>query len=189
MAYAKATGLGGASIWSIDLDDFQGICGKQWQMLSIVSKVLKQEQRVPTEPCSEEGLFTDPDNCSGYLLCYKGTLRRGHCGIGRFFDSSQGRCVKANPQICNPGHSDRFTLYSSVHRPRVAEALEVLEVDARVVCYVTSWSLYRKGEGKFVPERLDSRLCTDVVYAFAGLNPETLSIQAFDPWADIENSK
>lgn len=49
--------------------------------------------------------------------------------------------------------------------------------------------MYRKGEGKFVPEHLDARLCTDVVYAFAGLNPETLTLHSFDPWADIENSE
>lgn len=59
----------------------------------------------------------------------------------------------------------------------------------RVACYMTSWALYRKGDGKFVPEYLDSSLCTDIVYAFAGLNPETLLAQPFDPWADIENSE
>lgn len=63
-----------------------------------------------------------------------------------------------------------------------------MDTAARVVCYLTSWSLYRKGDGIFVPERLDSRLCTDVIYAFAGLNPDTLLLQPFDPWADIENS-
>lgn len=57
------------------------------------------------------------------------------------------------------------------------------------MCYVTSWALYRKEDGKFVPEHLDSQLCTDIVYAFAGLNPETLLIESFDPWADIEHSK
>lgn len=40
----------------------------------------------------------------------------------------------------------------------------------------------------FVPERFDPRLCTDVIYAFAGLNPDTLLLQPFDPWADIEHS-
>lgn len=38
-----------------------------------------------------------------------------------------------------------------------------------------------------MPEHLDSRLCTDVVYAFAGLNPDTLMVQPFDPWADVNN--
>lgn len=69
------------------------------------------------------------------------------------------------------------------------ERLELKQSESRVVCYTTSWALYRKGEGKFVPEHLDPRLCTDVVYAFAGLNPDSLLIQPFDPWADIENSK
>lgn len=57
------------------------------------------------------------------------------------------------------------------------------------MCYVTNWAFYRKGEGKFVPEQLDSRLCTHIVYAFATLEPERLIMKEFDMWADIENSK
>lgn len=59
----------------------------------------------------------------------------------------------------------------------------------QVVCYVTNWSFYRKAEGKFVPENLDGRLCTHVVYAFATLDPEKLIMKEFDPWADLDNSK
>lgn len=58
-----------------------------------------------------------------------------------------------------------------------------------MACYFTSWASYRKKEGKFVPEHLDPRLCTHIIYAFASLDPETLTIQPFDTWADIENSK
>lgn len=57
------------------------------------------------------------------------------------------------------------------------------------MCYVTNWAFYRKGEGKFVPENLDQRLCTHIVYAFATLDPERLIMKEFDMWADIENSK
>lgn len=56
------------------------------------------------------------------------------------------------------------------------------------MCYVTSWGFYRKGEGKFVPEHIDQRLCTHVVYAFASLDAEKLIMKEFDPWADIDNS-
>lgn len=125
---------------------------------------------------------------------FLGHLYRGLCGIGRFYDPVRGRCVTASAEVCDPGHSDQFSYVSqSLERLRQRHRLEKLELaeesTPRVVCYLTSWAMYRKGEGKFVPEHLDSRLCTDVVYAFAGLNPETLQVHSFDPWADIENSK
>lgn len=113
--------------------------------------------------------------------------------MGRFYDPNLGRCVRARPEICDPGHSDKFSNQSSrleqLRELQRVDKLEFLEDGPRVVCYVTSWAMYRKGEGKFVPEHLDSRLCTDVVYAFAGLNPETLTLQPFDPWVDIDNSE
>lgn len=117
---------------------------------------------------------------------------QGQCGFGRFFSSAKGRCVKASSDVCQPGQFDRIQGDHYQTEITDTEELQNLEFStekgARVVCYVTSWSLYRKGDGLFVPERLDSRLCTDIIYAFAGLNPDTLTIQPFDPWADIENS-
>lgn len=61
--------------------------------------------------------------------------------------------------------------------------------DKKVVCYMTSWAFYRRGDGKFVPERVDSRLCTHIVYAYASLSPDDLIAKEFDPWTDITNSK
>ena len=57
------------------------------------------------------------------------------------------------------------------------------------MCYFTSWAFYRKGDAKFVPEHMDSRLCTHIVYAYASLDPEELTVKPFDNWADIENSR
>nr|ANC95004.1 putative chitinase 5 [Lygus hesperus] len=57
----------------------------------------------------------------------------------------------------------------------------------KVVCYFTNWAWYRKGKGKFVPEDIDTNLCTHVVYAFAVLDAEKMEIKVFDSWADIDN--
>jgi len=56
-----------------------------------------------------------------------------------------------------------------------------------VVCYIASWSVYRKGQGKFSVEDIDPTLCTHLVYAFAGLNSTTNSIYSLDPHYDITN--
>jgi chitinase len=60
--------------------------------------------------------------------------------------------------------------------------------DFRVVCYFTNWAWYRPGIGKFLPENIDPELCTHIVYGFAVLNRDTLTIQPHDSWADIDNN-
>lgn len=92
-----------------------------------------------------------------------------------------------SPQICKHNVFDKIVSQGSSSTTSSKKMLQ--QTGPRVVCYMTSWALYRKGDGKFVPEHLDSSLCSDIVYAFAGLNPETLLVQPFDPWADVENSE
>ncbi|CAG9802300.1 unnamed protein product [Chironomus riparius] len=57
----------------------------------------------------------------------------------------------------------------------------------KVVCYFTNWAWYRPGIGKFKPEDIDYKLCTHIVYGFAVLNRDSLTIQPHDSWADIDN--
>lgn len=57
----------------------------------------------------------------------------------------------------------------------------------QIFCHFTNWAFYRFGEGKFVPENLDPSLCTYIVYSFATLEPQSLTMKEFDPWGDIEN--
>jgi chitinase len=57
-----------------------------------------------------------------------------------------------------------------------------------VVCYFTNWAWYRPGVGKYKPSNIDTNLCTHIVYGFAVLNGETLTIKTHDSWADIDNN-
>ncbi|KAF5280513.1 hypothetical protein FQA39_LY18035, partial [Lamprigera yunnana] len=45
----------------------------------------------------------------------------------------------------------------------------------QVFCYMTNWSQKRPGLGKFVPENVDHKLCTHIVYAFATLKNHKLA--------------
>jgi chitinase len=56
------------------------------------------------------------------------------------------------------------------------------------VCYYSSWATYRPGDGKYEVANIDPFLCTHLVYAFIGLNPDG-SIRVMDPWFDIENGE
>ena len=51
----------------------------------------------------------------------------------------------------------------------------------------TNWAFYRPNKGKYLPEHIDPRLCTHIIYGFATLNPKSLKIRAHDSWADIGN--
>lgn len=57
----------------------------------------------------------------------------------------------------------------------------------KILCYLTNWSFYRSKDGKFVPEQLDPRLCTHIIYSFGSLDPTTLTVKEFDKWVDIDN--
>lgn len=57
----------------------------------------------------------------------------------------------------------------------------------KILCYLTNWSFYRSKDGRFVPEMLDPKLCTHIIYSFGSLDPTLLTVKEFDKWADIDN--
>ena len=59
----------------------------------------------------------------------------------------------------------------------------------KMICYFTNWAWYRQEGGKFLPEDIDTDLCTHVLYGFAVLDGSQLTIKSHDSWADIDNSK
>lgn len=59
--------------------------------------------------------------------------------------------------------------------------------DYKLICYFTNWAWYRGGEGRFLPEDIDVNLCTHIVYGFAVLDEQTLTIRSHDIWTDIDN--
>lgn len=69
------------------------------------------------------------------------------------------------------------------------ENLKQGKSDYKVICHITNWAFYRKDDAQFVPEQIDSKLCTHIIYSFATLDPMSLMMKEFDSWADKENSK
>ncbi|KAJ3653205.1 hypothetical protein Zmor_012469 [Zophobas morio] len=70
---------------------------------------------------------------------------------------------------------------------KVAAILSILSASlalssaGNVVCYFTSWTIYREGDGTFAAKDVDPTLCTHILYAFVGLN-EDGTINILDDW-------
>ena len=56
----------------------------------------------------------------------------------------------------------------------------------KVICYYTNWSWYRQGEGKFAPSDIDLDLCTHIIYGFATLDANKLTMRTHDSWSDTD---
>nr|CAD7425113.1 unnamed protein product [Timema monikensis] len=283
MSYIRKNMLGGAMIWAIDLDDFHGLYGEKWPLLSVVKNALLVETKPEQLPgpilsppvpvvlppvagspvsvekgvmnCTGQGFVRDSNDCAVYYRCEWSMKHTYICPEGLFYDSQLTLCnwpeltdcpfsaaimeqttlvppvmvstagsvaviCQSNGMfedshdcrgyyVCQDGQPQRYTCslgqsfnpYSGLCHygtsPRCATQVKtrqyyedefIGEEDYKVMCYFTNWAWYRKGEGKFVPEHLDPRLCTHIVYAYASLDPNDLVIKPFDPWADIDNN-
>ena len=55
-----------------------------------------------------------------------------------------------------------------------------------MICYYTNWSWYRPGEAKYSPADVDLDLCTHILFGFATLDPNQLTMRVFDSWSDTD---
>lgn len=94
---------------------------------------------------------------------------------------------QGTPGITTSTASTEFTSASREEYTTTTEPVIEEPPGPKVICYFTSWSLYRNGSGRFTPENIDAKLCTHIIYAFASLNSSTLKIVMADPWADADN--
>ena len=55
----------------------------------------------------------------------------------------------------------------------------------KIVCYYGSWSVYRPEPFNFGVNDIDPFSCTHLIYSFAGLDPDNLTIISLDVDEDI----
>ncbi|VVC32260.1 Chitinase II,Glycoside hydrolase, chitinase active site,Glycoside hydrolase superfamily,Glycoside [Cinara cedri] len=55
----------------------------------------------------------------------------------------------------------------------------------KVVCYFSSWAIYRPDIGKYTSADIPVNDCTHILYAFVGLDNKTWSVNVLDPDVDV----
>ena len=61
--------------------------------------------------------------------------------------------------------------------------------DYKIVCYYGAWSVYRPAPANFGVANIDPFSCTHLIYSFAGLDQDTLTIVSLDAEEDIVKGK
>ncbi|XP_034146376.1 uncharacterized protein LOC105022134 isoform X17 [Esox lucius] len=184
VSYLKSNGFGGAMVWSLDMDDFSGqycrqgsypLIGHLQQLLTIDSSVIGAQTttkmttkskpevnptvRVKTNTtvrvmtnttvrvsgssfCTnkDDGIYVSTDGT--FYQCAKGLTWMIYCPTGLVFDISC-KCCKS-PK--NSGSS------------------------SKMVCYFPNGAQYRPGIGKFLPDNINPKMCTHLIYAYSIIN-------------------
>uniref|UniRef100_A0A182R2K0 Chitin-binding type-2 domain-containing protein n=2 Tax=Anopheles funestus TaxID=62324 RepID=A0A182R2K0_ANOFN len=76
-------------VWSIETDDFKGICGRRFTLLSALNGCVNGYKPFV---CISDGFFRDPYDCNKYYRCYQGITYAFNCPPGLYFDQTTIRC-------------------------------------------------------------------------------------------------
>lgn len=57
--------------------------------------------------------------------------------------------------------------------------------DKLVVCYISTWAVYRPTKGQFNLDNIDPNLCTHAIYAFSGLDATSDTIKSMGNFPKI----
>lgn len=159
--FIRQHNLFGGMIWALDLDDFKNSCGDGYHpLLTELHNVL-----------------SDPPNASD---------NQPPTEVQTSVESSE---PDNDSEVIEDGSNTSVeTVGSDGSSSSEVDILSPEESEYKVVCYFTNWAWYRQGGGKYVPEDIDPRLCTHIVYGFAVLDGTSLTIKPHDTWADFDNS-
>ncbi|XP_042214258.1 chitinase-3-like protein 1 [Homarus americanus] len=118
--YAKSKNLAGMMVWSIETDDFHGICGRPFDLIKTLRETFTGGD-IPTPPtlptttidpsappttaplpppddnCSRPGINADPENCHHYYLCTVSvdntySAQEELCAAGTLFNPNASIC-------------------------------------------------------------------------------------------------
>lgn len=126
MKLVESRNLGGAMTWSIETDDFRGVCGESYPLLKAMNRAMGnnvgggggsggggQVTAAPTpgptsgggnggsnEDCSTDGYFLHSSDCNRYYQCVNGIRYDFKCIDGLYFDINSKSCNWSSEVDC-----------------------------------------------------------------------------------------
>jgi chitinase len=172
-------------IWALDLDDFRGKCGQGSHPLLKVIHAELQDDSVGEDEYEDEDPIDNapqPETPVAVIPIDKPEENEIFEHEGSQVPDEENEIIGGEGEVTEEEEEEDY-------EDEDEDTNEIDEFDGqyKVVCYFTNWAWYRPGIGKFKPEDIDPDLCTHIVYGFAVLNRDTLTIQPHDSWADIDN--
>lgn len=160
--YVKQYNLGGVMIFSLDYEDFRNNCGEgKFPLLRAINSVLRPQATDPSSSPSVEQHTTERQTTK--------------------------QQATARPTTPEQQTTQRQTTEQHTPELHTTASPSAAQQPSKVVCYFTNWAWYRQGLGKYLPQNIVTNLCTHINYAFASLDPQTLTVQPKDPWTDLDN--
>lgn len=116
--YIKKHNLGGIMIWSIESDDFKGVCGPQrYPLLTLINSNLNNKEPQIHDAANglesaansniyelcqgKNGYIRDPRNCGKFYFCDKGDVFSFNCPSALYFDLNSLSCNYFDVVDCN----------------------------------------------------------------------------------------
>jgi chitinase len=177
-------------IWALDLDDFRGKCKQGKHPLL---KVIHAELQAASYHKDEEDEYEDEDEEEDPIINQPpqqpAETPVAVIPVYRPEENEvdeQGSVPDEETEAAG-AESEQEEEEDEDYDDEDSNELDEFEGQYKVVCYFTNWAWYRPGIGKFKPEDIDPDLCTHIVYGFAVLDRDQLTIKPHDSWADIDN--
>ncbi|XP_022669699.1 probable chitinase 10 isoform X2 [Varroa jacobsoni] len=157
MKWIKKNGFGGAMIWAIDMDDFQGTCtDKKWPLIGAIGEeLLGHPSRGPIsslEKLAKEVKAATPSTKKDKTSSRKNPLED--------LTNAPKSVIEEQKRL-----KENESSLEDYPEP---------DTNARIVCYFTNWAGKRRGRGRFEPFNLNPSKCSHIVYAFAGIKDNQL---------------
>lgn len=182
----RKLGLGGGMIWALDLDDFTDRCGQG------VHPLLTELQSVLRDPPSDSDQIEAPTTSEPPAPVEPPTPDELPTPAEPSTPVEPNAVEPTESKPSSPSAAENESNFANEDSVEIeaaanSESQTPPATDYKVVCYFTNWAWYRQGKGKYLPEDIDADLCSHIVYGFAVLDRETLTIKPHDTWADFDN--